>query len=245
MTEFFRQFFFDGFETGEYAYQTTHLLSILAVIVSVIWFTYRLQNHPKEAVFKKMKIIAIIGLSIYLIRRSLWLVNNPNILEVYWPFYLCNINTIFLSVWILFGFRKGLDFLIVTGLLGGLFTFAIPDGIFTDRYLTFGIIDSIMSHYTIVVIPLVLLFTKAHKLELRNLYHVAIGLVLTLVNTELIQRLFFQKNFDYLFLRGTIPFTIPNVPQFLIISVLAIILVLGIYGLDSIYLRYEKKISEK
>jgi uncharacterized membrane protein YwaF len=245
MTEFLRDFFYDGFDPGEFAYGTTHLLGVLTVIVSVIWFSYALRNYPKEVIFRKMRIIAIIGLSIYIIRRSLGLIGAANILELYWPFYLCNINTILLSVWIIFGFRKGLDFFIVTGLLGGLFTFAIPDGIFTDRYLTFGIVDSLMSHYTIVVIPLVLLITKAHTLKLKNIYQVAIGLLLTLINTELIQPLFFHKHFDYLFLRGTIPFTISGVPQYLIIFVLAIILVLGIYGLDILYCRYSKKVSEK
>lgn len=128
MTEFLRKFFYDGFEPGEFAYGTTHLFGILAVIVSVTGLSYALRNRPKEVIFGKMKIIAIIGLIIYILRRVFWLADDKNIFEIYWPFYLCNINTIMLSIWIIFGYRKGLDFFIVTGLLGGLFTFAIQMG---------------------------------------------------------------------------------------------------------------------
>jgi hypothetical protein len=241
MLEFFKKFFYHGFEAGDFTWGVTHILSIVCVIASVVVFSLLLRNKDEKYIYGKMKIIAVIGLLIYFTRRSLALINKPNILELYWPFYLCNINTIFLSLTIIFNIKTGRDFFLVTGLIGGLFTFLIPDGIFTDRYLTFPILDSIMSHYVIVVIPLVLLLTKAHTLRFKNIYQVFIGLLIVIVNVELVQGWLFKKDFDYLFFRGTIPFTIPNVPQFIIISFLAVVLILLVYYLDNCYLRLTEK----
>ncbi len=184
-----------------------------------------------------MKIIAGNGLAIYILRRALELDGSKSILEAYRPFYLCNINTIFLSVTILFD----RDFFLVTGLLGGLFTFIIPNGIFTDRYLTFPTLDSIFSHYVIVVIPMVLFITRTHKLYMKNIYQVFIGLLITMFNVEVLQGLLFNTHHDYLFFRSTMPYTIPGVPQLFVISTLAIVLVTLIYVLDYFYLSYFQK----
>lgn len=242
MKTIFRKFFFEGFESGEFMFGTTHILSIIFVIVSVVLFTYLLRNKEEKYIIGKMKIIAIISLVIYFARRFLYYDGSVSLIEALWPFYLCNINTIFLSLTIIFDIKNGRDFFLVTGLIGGVFTFLMPEGIFVDRYLTFSILDSIMSHYVIIVIPLVLLLTGCHTLHLKNIYQVFVGLLIVVFNSEVLQRVLFDKSFDYLFFRSTMPFTIPGVPQFLIISSLAIILVLLVYYLDHLYFeRYEEK----
>lgn len=236
MLEFIQKFLYKGFETGDYTNGTLHKLAIAFLITSVILFSYLLRHKDSQYIHNKMKIIAYISLIIYLFRRGLNAYFSGNIFEAYWPFYLCNINTIFLSIYIIFDLNKGKAFFIVTGLIGGLFTFIMPDGIFVDRYLTLGILDSIMSHYAIVVIPLVLLITKAYTLEVKHSWQVFLGLIMVVFNAEVLQRLLFHKNFDYLFFDSNLPFTINGVPQFFIISFLAIILVYLIYFLDYLYL---------
>lgn len=243
MQEFLHKFFRSGFEGGDYTYGATHIISIVFVIFSVILFSYLLRNKSEKYVLGKMKIIAAVCLTIYIVRRILDYDNAKSFIENFWPFYLCNINTIFLSITILFDIKKGRDFFLVTGLIGGIFTFLIPDGIFVDRYLTFPILDSIMSHYVIVVVPMVLLLTGTHVLYFKNIYQVFVGLLVVVFNAEVLQKLLFDKSFDYLFFRSTIPFTIPGVPQFIILSSLAIILVMLVYYLD--YLLTHRHIKEE
>ena len=134
------------------------------------------------------------------------------------------------------GWKKGKDFFLVTGLIGGLFTFFMPNGIFDDKYITLQVLDSVLSHYVIVVVPLVLFFTKSHILQLKNMYQVYIGLLAVVVNAEIIQVIIFKANHDYLFFDSNLPFTISGVPQFIIISVLAIVLVTLVYVLDYLYI---------
>ena len=231
MKSFFRKFFFEGFESGEFMFGFTHILSIVFVILSIVLFTFFLRNKDEKYILGKMKIISAISLLIYFGRRLLYYDGNTSLIEALWPFYLCNINTIFLSLSIIFNIKKGRDFFLVTGLIGGIFTFLMPEGIFVDRYLTFSILDSIMSHYVIIVIPMVLLLTGCHVLHLKNIYQVFVGLLICVFNSEILQKALFDKSFDYLFFRSTLPFTIPGVPQFLILSSLSIILVLLVYFL--------------
>lgn len=235
--DFISKFFKEGFEHGDYSYGLTHLLSIFFVIVSIVLFCYCFRNKSEKYILGKMKIIAFVCLPIYFLRRIIGYDGSTSLIEHFWPFYLCNINTIFLSLSIIFNVRRGRDFFVVTGLIGGIFTFLIPDGIFTDRYLTFSILDSIMSHYVIVVIPAVLLLTRTHVLHYRNIHQVFIGLLIVVFNAEVLQKVLFNKNFDYLFFDSDIPFTITGVPQFIIISSLAIVLILLIYHLDQVFVK--------
>ena len=243
MLEFINKFIHGGFETGDFSYGVTHMLAIAFVIISIIVFSVLLKGKDEKYINSKMKIIAFITLTIYLFRKLYDVKSVGNIVEAYWPFYLCNINTIVLALYIIFSWKKGKDFFIVTGLIGGIFTFLIPDGIFTDKYLTLGILDSIMSHYLIVVVPFVLLITKAHILKFKNIWIVYAGLILTIINSEFIQKILFNKEKDYLFFDSDIPFTINGVPQFIIISLLAIVLVFLVYYIDHLYINRRLKNS--
>lgn len=173
-------------------------------------------------------------------RRTIWFIDGENFFKAYWPFYLCNINTIFFCLYQIFGWKKGKDLFLVTGLIGGLFTFLMPNGIFNDKYITYAVIDSVLSHYVIVVLPLVLLITKAHILYFKKLLGVFIGLIIVAINTEFLQDLIVKTENDYLFFRSDMPFTIPGIPQFFIIASLAILLVLLVYSLDYLYLNKSK-----
>jgi uncharacterized membrane protein YwaF len=235
MIEFIKKFIYGGYDSGDFTYGFTHISAIIFVVLSIIIFSIWFKNKDKDYIDSKLRIIAYIVLSIYIIRKAFDVKSINNIIEVYWPFYLCNINTILLSLYLIFNWKKGKDFIIVTGLIGGIFTFIIPDGIFTDRYLTLGILDSIMSHYLIVVVPLVLLITKTYVLNIKKVWIVFLGLILTVINSEILQRVLFHKEKDYLFFRGDMPFTIKGVPQFIIITSLAIVLIFLVYYLDYLY----------
>ena len=83
-----------------------------------------------------MKIISAISLLIYFGRRLLYYDGNTSLIEALWPFYLCNINTIFLSLSITLNIKKGRDFFLVTGLIGGI-SYPFNAKASLNRYLTF------------------------------------------------------------------------------------------------------------
>jgi|GEM_PF-1408484 len=236
MTELIRGFLFDGFVHGDYTMGTVHVMSLILSGTSIILFILLLKNKSSEYVHKKMKIIAYIAIIIYLLRRIVRVIEGETLLEAFWPFYLCNVNTVLLSIWIIFDIRKGKDFMIITGISGAVLAFIIPDGIFVDKYLTLNILDSVFSHYEIVAIPIILILTKAYELDVKKSPSVILGLLLVAINVEVLQPILVGKNIDYLFLEGNLPFTIPGVNQFYIMFFCALIYIYGVYFLNYLYL---------
>src|SRR5690554_7684485 len=176
MIEFIEKFLYKGFVDGEYNYELVHILSLIFLLISIVYLSLRYKDkHAK--LDKLLKVMSIVILFIYLFRRLINVFLGTNVFEAYWQFYLCNVNTIFLCLYQIFGWKKGKDFFLVTGLIGGLFTFFMPNGMFDDKYITLQALDSVLSHYVIFVVPLVLFFTKSHILQLKNMYQVYIGLL--------------------------------------------------------------------
>lgn len=241
---FLKKFFIDGFVPGDYTGGTVHDITILLLIASCIVFPILLYKKDKATIYKWMRIISIAMIIVYFVRRLIYVFHGGGIIDNLWPFYLCNVNTIFLGLALIFNWKWGKDFFITTGLIGGLFTFIMPQGQFNDLYPTFPIIDSVLSHYGIVVIPIVLLLTKAHVLEFKNLWKPFVGLLIVLFNVEVIQRLLLPNYHDFLFINSTLPFTIPGVPQFFIISGLAIVLISSLYGLQHLYIKLTNKLEK-
>ncbi len=227
--EFIRKFLIDGFVKGDYTFGFVHIGSIVLLIASIIVSIILLRGKDSKYVHNKMKYIASFTLVVYFVRRGVMIYEGTSVLKALWPFYLCNINTILLSFYILFGWKKGKDFFIITGMFGAALMFIVPDGVFTDKYLNLRILDSLLSHFTIIYIPVVLLSTRAYELNIKNAYQVLIGYALILFNVEIIQRWMIGENVDYLFIRGTLPFTIDGVPQVFIMIFCAVVAMYLVY----------------
>ncbi len=236
MIAFFQKFMIDGFIPGDYTMGSVHILSLVLSLVSIIVFVLLLKNKDSDYVHNKMKIIAGITIFFYILHRVVKVYQGDTIIKAFWPFYLCNVNTVFLSIWILFDIRKGKDFMMITGMSGAVLAFIIPEGIFNDKYLTLSILDSVLSHYAIVAIPLILMLTKSYELDIKKSYIVILGLLLVTLNVEVLQPILIQEEVDYLFLEGTLPFTIEGVNQFFIMFASALVYVYLVYYLDYLYL---------
>lgn len=234
--EFLRKFLIDGFIHGDYTMGYVHKMSLLLSVTTIVFFIILLKGKDSKFIHNKMKIIAGVSIFVYILRRIVMVYEGDTLLEAFWPFYLCNVNTVLLSIWILFDIKKGKDFMMITGISGAVLAFIIPDGIFVDKYLTLNILDSVLSHYEIVAIPLILMFTKAYELDIKKSGIVIIGLLLVAVNVEFLQPLLINKHVDYLFLKGTLPFTIEGVNQFFVMLATAIVYIYTVYFLDYWYL---------
>ncbi len=235
MTELINGFLFDGFMPGDYKFGLIHIFSIVFLVFSIIFFSYILRNKDSKYIHNQMKKLAIFTLFIYFLRRGVRIYNGEDFIKVLWPFYLCNVNTIFLSFFIIFDIKKGKDFFITTGLAGAVLVFIVPDGVFNDKYLTLNILESLLAHYEIIFIPMVLMITKAYTLNIKNYWQVALGLLVVLFNVEVLQELLINEHVDYLFLQGTIPFTIKGVNQFFIMYPFTLIVIFIVYLIDYVY----------
>ncbi len=123
--------------------------------------------------------------------------------------------------------------------------FIIPQGIFNDQYVTLSILDSVLSHYEIVAIPIILLATKAYQLDIKKSWMVVVGLFIVAINVEFLQPLLIGKEIDYLFLDGNLPFQIPGVNQFFIMLGTAIAYIYLVYFLDYLYLGKIKFLNKR
>ncbi len=236
MIEFIKKFMFEGFVHGNYTMGTVHIMSLILCGTSILLFTFLLRNKDSKYIHNKMKIIAYISIAVYILNRVTRVIEGDTVLEAFWPFYLCNVNTVLLSIWIIFDIKKGKDFMIITGISGAVLAFIIPDGIFVDKYLTLNILDSVLSHYEIVAIPIILMLTKAYELDVKKSYVVFIGLLLVAINVEYLQPILINETVDYLFLDGNLPFTITGVNQFFIMFATALLYIYSVYFLNYLYL---------
>jgi uncharacterized membrane protein YwaF len=236
MLDFLKKFMIDGFNPGDYTMGTVHQVSLYLSGLTIVLFAFLLRKKDADYVNKKMKIIAFVSLFFYLLNRFVRVYQGMSVIEAFWPFYLCNVNTLLLSIYIIFDIKKGKDFFIITGISGAVLAFIIPYGIFNDQYLTLNILDSVLSHYEIVTIPVILLSTKTYQLDIKKSWTVVVGLLLVWINVEFVQPLLTGNQVDYLFLDGTLPFQIPGVNQFFIMFFAALVYVYFVYFLDYLYL---------
>ena len=239
-----RSFFIDGFVPGDYTYGLVHILSVVIGISIIPISIHLFKGKDSDYIYDKLKYIAIFTLVLYFVRRGVDVYKGKAFLKVFWPFYICNVNTIFLSLGIIFKIKKGQDFFIITGMLGAVLMFVTPVGVFNDKYLTLTILDSVFSHYEIVILPLILLFTKAYKLDIKRSWQVILGLLILLFNVEILQPILVNEQVDYLFIRGHLPFTIDGVPQVIIMFLTMVFYVYLVYYID-LLMKREKILKPK
>lgn len=245
--DFLQKFFIDGFEKGDFTYGTVHMFSVVFVLILIPLLIYKFQGKDSDYVYKKLRWLAINTLVVYFVRRGVDVYKGKPFFEAFWPFYLCNINTIFMSLFVALGIKKGQEFFIITGMLGAVLMFVVPVGVFNDRFVTISILDSVLSHYEIVVIPVVLLFSKAYVLDIKKSWQVFVGFAILLINVEFLQPILTGRHEDYLFIRGTLPFTIDGVPQIFIMLLSISFYVYLVYFIDYLFKRLDqqKQITKK
>jgi uncharacterized membrane protein YwaF len=119
--------------------------------------------------------------------------------------------------------KRGKQMFYLFGFVGGVLTFAMPDGIFCNDTYVFPILKSVLQHTGLLLIPIVEYVSGSFRPTLKDLGWVIWGCLVHLANCEGIDRLLGFTG-DYMFLRSDLPFVIPGVPQFITLSVFAVIL---------------------
>ena len=137
--------------------------------------------------------------------------------------YPCNLGGILLPIIALAKLRRLKRMFYLFGFLGGVMTFAIPDGIFSTDVLVFPILKSILQHTGLLLIPALECTSGTYRPSLKDMGWIIFGSLIHVVNCEIIVRLMGLTG-DYMFLRSSLPFVIPGVPQFITLTGVALIL---------------------
>ena len=211
---------------GEYQFTSIYWISLLCVVLSLLVVLYLgLSKKINEKNKRKiLVIISIFQLSFEIIWRLIYLFVKKDSILCWWPLYPCNLGGIIIPIIALTKWQMGKKMFYLFGFIGACLTFAVPEGIFSSDVLVFPILKSILQHTGLLLIPGFEYVSKTYRPTLKHYGFVIIGCFVHLINSEGITRLLGFTG-DYMFFRSGMPFVIPGVPQFLTLSVFALIVI--------------------
>ena len=208
---------------GEYMYQAIHWYSLAAVLlVLVAAVVFCICNRKNSDRCRKLLVgISIFQIAFEIIWRLVYLFIKGDPILCWWPSYACNLGGVLLPIIALLNWRKGKQLFYLFGFVGGVLTFAMPDGIFCRDVFVFPILKSVLQHTGLLVIPMIEYVSGSYRPSLKDYRWLVAGCFVHLANCEGICRLLgFME--DFLFLRSDLPFVIPGVPQWITMSVFAL-----------------------
>lgn len=210
---------------GDYSYSPMHLwtvIIVLTVTVAVAFFGYKNRNHPRRT--RSMLVaISVFQLTFEIGWRLIYLLVKDAPLVDLWPMYPCNLGGVLIPVIALFKLRRMKQLFYLFGFVGGVITFAMPEGIFSTNVLVFPILKSILQHTGLLLIPALEQTSRTYRPSLKDLGWIVAGALIHVVNCEIIVR-FLGLTGDYMFFRSGLPFVIPGVPQFITLSAVALLI---------------------
>jgi len=209
---------------GDYQYQSMHLYTVLAVTAAFVLLLaagLALRKDPKRS--RKLLVgVAVFQLSFEMLWRLVYLFIKGDSILCWWPMYPCNLGGILIPIFALTNTKRGKQLFYLFGFVGGVLTFALPEGIFSSDVFVFPILKSVLQHTGLLLIPMLEYVSGSYRPTLRDMGWVTGGCVIHLINCEGIDRLLGFTG-DYMFFRSGMPFVIPGVPQFLTLSVFALL----------------------
>lgn len=214
---------------GEFQYQAIHMNTVLIVaavclLVFAVGFMKRVEAKHKQ---RLLVAIAIFQLMFEALWRIIYIAIKGDTLLGWWPAYPCNVGGILLPIIALCNWEKGKKMFYLFGFVGGVLTFALPEGIFCRDVMSFPILKSVLQHTGLLLIPMLEYSMGKFRPTLRHMLWVILGMLIHLTNCEGIDRLLGLTG-DYMFLRSGLPFVIPGVPQFITLSVFALLVLVAL-----------------
>ena len=207
---------------GEYMYQAIHWYSLAAVLLALaVAVVFCLCNRERGARCRKLLVgVSVFQLAFEIAWRVIYLFIKGNTVLCWWPMYPCNLGGILIPIFALLNCRKGKQLFYLFGFVGGVLTFAMPDGIFCRDVLVFPILKSILQHTGLLLIPVIEYISGSYRPSLKDYGWIITGCLIHLFNCEVVDRLLGFTE-DYMFLRSGLPFVIEGVPQWITLPVFA------------------------
>lgn len=214
---------------GNYQYQPLHWYSLTAIaLVWAIILARAIRNRRTGRSNRRMLVaISVFQLGFEVLWRLIYVFVKGDSILCWWPLYPCNVGGILLPLFALTRNQTGKRMFYVFGFVGGVLTFAIPEGIFSSNVLVFPIVKSLLQHTGLLLIPTVELVSGTYRPTLRDMGWIFGGCLIHLFNCEVIDRLLGFTG-DYMFYRSGLPFVIPGVPQFITLTIFGLLVLSAI-----------------
>ena len=217
-----------GGVAGDFAYGTIHLTAVILLILVTLGMCLLGAKMSKASQRKIIIAAAVISIFFEVFWRIIYLINGDKLIDL-WPFYPCNLAGVLIPLIALTNNKTLKELFYVFAFVGGVITFVYPQGIFTNQYLCFAILKSILQHTAIIFIPVFEYCTGNFNPKLKNVYLSIIGIFIHLFNSEYLPRYMGKHGTDYIFLHSGLPFVIAGVPQIYILGTLAVIVMVSLY----------------
>lgn len=216
-------------EPGDFQYQAIHgwTVAVVAAVLAVIVFlglTGKINARGKRKILVG---IAVFHVMFEVAWRLIYFLVRGDELRNWWPVWPCNLSGVLVPIIALCNWKTGKRMFYLFAFVGAILTFALPENIFTSSVMVFPIVKSVIQHTGILLIPVYEYCTGTYRPRLKDMGWVVAGLLVHLLNCEGISRLLGFTG-DYMFMRGEMPFVIPGVPQFLTVSVFALLVLVGL-----------------
>lgn len=214
---------------GDFSYGTIHLSAVIILILITFVMCLAGAKMSKASQRKVIVAAAVISIVFEIFWRIIFWKNGEKLIDLY-PFYPCNLAGVLVPLIALSKNKILKELFYVFAFVGGVITFVYPQGIFTNEYLSFGILKSILQHTAIIFIPVFEYATGHFKPKLKYVWLSIIGLFIHLFNSEYMPKLLGKTGaYDYIFLRSGLPFVIDGIPQVFILGTLAVIVMIALY----------------
>lgn len=234
---------------GAYEYQTMHLVVIVVVLVGVSICAILGANKKISDVTKRKILIGIAGfqLAFEVFWRIIYItVNKSPWIDLY-PMYPCNLNGILVPIAALLDNKIMKKMFYLFGFIGGILTFAMPDGIFCNTVFVFPILKSVLQHTGLLFIPVFEYASKKYVPNIKDFGWTFLGTLLHFINCEVIDIHVLGLTGDYMFYRSGLPFIIPGVSQYITLTAFGIIVIVLILMISDVKVTKEvfQKIGKK
>ncbi len=209
---------------GDYTYTSIHWQTLLWVLLAVLVILIPAFCHRNSSQLQRrlLVMVALFQLSFEIFWRLIYLLIKGDSILCWWPMYPCNLNGILIPLAALLRAKHMKKMFYLFGFVGGVLTFLMPDGIFSTDVFVFPILKSVLQHTGILFIPALEYISNQFRPSLKDMGWVSIGCIIHLINCEGINRLLGFTG-DYMFFRSGLPFVIPGIPQFITLSVFALL----------------------
>lgn len=215
----YRWFIGDMGQIGIYEYKAIHIISTIVVFVLLVLFALFAKLSKNTITKRKVLVIfsySLLGFEVFW--RIIYIFLMKVDFNMLWPMYPCNLGGILVPIIAITDNKLLKKMFYLFAFVGGVLTFAMPGAVFCNNVLVFPILKSIVQHIGILAIPLYEYVSNTYKPSLKHYPLVICGCLIHIFNCEVITKLIGLVG-DFMYLNSGLPFRIPGVPSWIVITI--------------------------
>lgn len=237
--------FFDYYYVGppgDGMFGCRHLILItVTILLSIALYQY-FKRNPKHAgrfmvFFCSLLFMGRLFKQIY---RVIVGIENPPLQA--FPWHLCTLMTFVMPIVVIFNIKKLKQWIYPLSMIGGIVTI-ILGSYFDYLYLKLGDFEGMWAHMLLIFVPMIEMAIGEFKLEIKNVWQTAAGLIICTLWGLFADLVLFPKyhtNSSQL-MENNLGFDIPGIPYPLLVVMIAVVFIIVMHGIPTIYRRIKYK----